>query len=113
MNTETKPSPLTLPSFKTEIIDYKGTTWFAVGLALTRIVAVILRNHHSVLTVSLVLEGEYGLSGVSLGVPGILSQEGVEKVLQVALPPDEQSARVKSAGVLREAIEQLEWAAVS
>ena len=64
-------------------------------------------------TVSLGLEGEYGLSGVSLGVPCILSQEGVEKVLQVALPPDEQSALVKSAAVLREAIEQLEWAAVS
>ncbi len=51
------------------IIDYKGATWFAVGLALTRIAAAILRNQNSVLTVSAVLEGEYGLSGVSLGVP--------------------------------------------
>jgi L-lactate dehydrogenase len=92
------------------IIDYKGATSFAVGLALTQIAAAILRNQHGVLTVSSVLAGEYGLSGVSLGVPCILSQKGVEKVLEVALPLDEQSALVKSAAVLRESIEQLELA---
>jgi len=95
------------------IIDYKGATSFAVGLALTQIAAAILRNQHGVLTVSSVLEGEYGLSGVSLGVPCILSRKGVEKVLQVALPPDEQSALAKSAAVLRQAIEQLDSAAAS
>ncbi len=81
------------------IIDYKGATWFAVGLALTRIAAAILRNQNSVLTVSSVLEGEYGLNGVSLGVPCILSRKGVEKILQVNLPPDEQNALAKSAAV--------------
>ncbi len=89
------------------IIDYKGATWFAVGLALTRVAAAILRNQHSVLSISSVLEGEYGLSGVSLGVPCIVSQEGVERVLRVALPPDEQSALEKSAAVLHEAIDEL------
>ena len=89
------------------IIDYKGATWFAVGLALTKIAAAILRNQHGVFTVSSVLEGEYGLSGMSLAVPCILSQKGVEKVLQVTLPPDEQSALAKSAAVLRETIEEL------
>ena len=95
------------------IIDYKGATWFAVGLALTRIAAAILRNQHGVLTVSSVLEGEFGLSGVSLGVPCIVSQNGVERVLQVSLPPDEQSALVNSATILRETIEQLELAVAS
>jgi L-lactate dehydrogenase len=92
------------------IIDYKGSTWFGVGLALTRIAAAILRNQHGVLTVSAVLEGEFGLNGVSLGVPCILAQNGVERVLQVTLPPNEQSALVKSAAILRETIEQLELA---
>jgi L-lactate dehydrogenase len=90
------------------IIDYKGATWFAVGLALTRIAAAVLRNQNSVLTVSAVLDGEYGLSGVSLGVPCVVSRKGVEKVLQVALPAEEQSTLVKSAAVLREAIESLQ-----
>ena len=80
------------------IIEYKGATWFAVGLALTQIAAP-MRNQHGVLTVSSVLEGEYGLNGVSLGVPCIVSREGVEQVLQVNLSPDEQSALEKSAGV--------------
>ena len=95
------------------IIDYKGATWFAVGLALTQIAAAILRNQHGVFTVSAVLDGEYGLSGVSLAVPCILSRKGVEKVLQVSLPPDEQNALVKSAAVLREAIEKLALAVAS
>jgi L-lactate dehydrogenase len=90
------------------IIDYKGATWFAVGLALTRIAAAILRNQNSVFTVSAVLEGEYGLRGVSLGVPCVLSQKGVERILEVKLPPDEQSALARSAAVLREMIAQLE-----
>jgi L-lactate dehydrogenase len=75
---------------------------------LTRIAAAILRNQHGVLTVSSVLEGEFGLSGVSLGVPCIVSQNGVERVLQVTLPADEQSALAKSAAILKKTIEQLE-----
>jgi L-lactate dehydrogenase len=90
------------------IIEYKGATWFAVGLALTQIAAPILRDQHGVLTVSAVLEGEYGLSGVSLGVPCIVSRKGIEQILQVNLSPDEQSALEKSAAVLRDVIEKLE-----
>jgi L-lactate dehydrogenase len=89
------------------IIEYKGATWFGVGLALTQIAAAILRNQHGVLTVSSVLEGEFGLSGVSLGVPCIVSQNGVERILEVKLPPDEQSALVKSATIMKETITQL------
>jgi L-lactate dehydrogenase len=89
------------------IIDYKGATWFAVGLALTGIAAAILRNQNSVLTVSAVLEGEYGLSGVSLGVPCVLSQKGIERILQVNLPPEEKNALARSAAILQEMIAQL------
>jgi L-lactate dehydrogenase len=90
------------------IIDYKGATNFAVGLALTRITEAILRNQNSVFTVSAVLEGEYDLNGLSLGVPCILSQKGVERILQVNLPPEEQNALAKSAAILKELIAQLE-----
>jgi len=89
------------------IIDYKGATWFAVGLALTRIAAAVLRDQHSVLTVSTVLEGEYGIRGVSLGVPCVVGRDGVERVLQVELPPDEQQALERSAATLRDALEKL------
>jgi L-lactate dehydrogenase len=89
------------------IIDCKGSTCFGVGMALTRIAGVILRNQNSVLTVSAVLEGEYGLSGVSLGVPCIVSLKGVERILRVNLPPAEQGGLEKSAAILKEMIGQL------
>ena len=59
------------------------------------------------LTVSAVLDGEFGLSGVSLGIPSILSQNGVERVLEVTLPADEQSALVNSATILKAMIDDL------
>ena len=90
------------------VIDYKGATYYAVGLALTRIVASILRNEHSVLSVSTPLEGEYGLSDVSLSVPCIVSQEGIDRIMLATLTPEEQAALERSAGILRDSIAQLE-----
>lgn len=89
------------------IIDYKGATWFAVALAMTQISEAILRNQSSVLTVSAVLEGEYGERGVALGAPSILSYKGIDKVLEVELPEDERRAFAKSAETLRGIIASL------
>ena len=89
------------------IIEYKGATSFAVGLALVRIVGAILRNERSVLTVSVPLEGEYGLSAVSIGVPCIVSQNGVESVIEAKLSPGEREALNASAAVLQESIQEL------
>ncbi len=89
------------------VIGYKGATYFAVGQALVRIISAILRNEKSVLTVSTVLEGEYGLSQVCLGVPAMLGEAGVERILDVDLPPAERAALERSAGVLKQAIAQL------
>jgi len=83
------------------VIDYKGATWFAVALALAQITNSILRNHNSVLTVSAVLDGEYGEHGVALGVPSLMSWRGVQQVLEVELPPGEMQALKQSAGTLR------------
>jgi len=85
------------------IIDYKGATWFAIGLALVRIVETILRGQKSILTVSTLLEGEYGLEDVCLSVPCILNQDGVERILRTSLPPEEQQALRHSAEVLKKA----------
>ena len=92
------------------VIDYKGATYYAVGLALVRIVGAILRDTHSVLTVSTLLQGEYDLEDVCLSVPCIVAQEGVTHIDAATLPPDEQKALENSAGVLKEAIASLEAA---
>lgn len=86
------------------IIDYKGATWFGVATALTQIAGSILRNEHGILTVSAVLDGEYGQEGVALGVPCLLSVNGAEQVLEVELPPDEAAELAKSGAAMREII---------
>ena len=89
------------------IINYKGSTHFAVGLAMVRISGAILRGQHSVLTVSTVLEGEYGLRDVVLSVPSVLSSHGVEHIIENPLPENEQQALEASAAVIQQAIAEL------
>jgi L-lactate dehydrogenase len=89
------------------IIEHKGATYFGVGQALVRIVRGIVRNEKSVLTVSTVLEGEYGLEGVSLGVPAMVGEAGVDRILEFDLPPEERAALLRSADVLKQAIGEL------
>ncbi len=86
------------------IIDYKGATNYGVGMALVRIVGAILRSEHSMLTVSTMLQGEYGLNDVCLSVPCIVSEQGVERIIEAELSPDEMQALHRSAGVLKEAL---------
>jgi L-lactate dehydrogenase len=90
------------------IIDYKGATSFAVGLALVRIAAAILRGQRSVLTVSAMLEDEFGLQDVCLGVPCIVSSAGVERVVESRLPGHELAALRSSAAILQQAIKDTE-----
>ena len=90
------------------IIDYKGATSFAVGLALVRVVGAVLRGERSVLTVSTELSGEFGIEDVCLSVPCIVSSDGVERIVESQLPDDEMAALRASAAVLKEAIDQLD-----
>jgi L-lactate dehydrogenase len=89
------------------IIDYKGATNFAVGQALVRIVKAILRDSHSILTVSVKLKGEYGLDDICLSVPCLVSKDGIEKVLVANLSEQEQQALHHSASVLKQSMEGL------
>lgn len=84
------------------IIGYKGATCFAVGLALVRIVKAILRNERSVLTVSSLLRGQYGLDNVCLSVPCVVGSNGIERVIEARLNDTEQKALARSAGILSE-----------
>jgi L-lactate dehydrogenase len=66
---------------KAVIVGAGGHNQFAAGLALVLISAAILGNQRSVMTVSDVLKGQYGLSGAALGIPCIVSQKSVERIL--------------------------------
>jgi L-lactate dehydrogenase len=89
------------------IIGYKGATYFAVGLALVRIVGAILRGQRSVLTVSTLLNGEFGLSDVCLSVPCIVSNKGVRKIIESNLNEQELASLSASADILKAALKDL------
>jgi L-lactate dehydrogenase len=89
------------------IIDYKGSTYYAIGLSLTRISGAILRNEHSILTVSLLLQGEYGINNVCLSVPCVVGKTGVERIITTQLSEDEQAALIASAEKLRGVLDNI------
>ena len=89
------------------IINYKGATYYAIGMALARIVGAILQNQDSVLTVSTLLDGEYGIRDVCLGIPCVVGQGGVMKIVEAALSKEEENALERSAATLRDALKNL------
>jgi len=92
------------------IINYKGATYYAIGMALVRIVSSILRDQQSVLTISTFLDGEYGVREVCLGIPCVVGQSGVVKVVESPLTAEEKVALEKSAQTLKEALASLQSA---
>ena len=89
------------------IINYKGATYFAIGMALVRIVGTILQDQRSILPVSTLLEGEYGIQDVCLGVPCIVGQGGVTQIIEAPLFQEEKEALSKSAVILQNVINQV------
>lgn len=90
-----------------EIINAKGATFYAIALALDRIVVSILQDEGSVLNVSTLLTNYNGVSDVYLGVPSIVDRNGVRKVLDLELNNEELAQFQQSAEKLKSAIAEL------
>lgn len=87
-----------------EIIDRKGYTNTAIGMAIVRLVQAVLEDQKSVLPVSRMLDGEYGLADVCLSIPSVIGISGVEDAVLPALSDAEIGALHHSAQVLKESI---------
>ena len=90
-----------------EIIKHKGYTSFAIASCVARICESILRDERSVLPVSTMLRGQYGIDDVYLSLPCVIGREGVERVIELPLDEDERVGLLHSAEVLRGTIENL------
>ena len=86
------------------IIERKGATYYAVAAGLMRIVEAVLRDQSTVLSVSSLVPGFYGIEDVCLSLPSVVSRDGIERVLQLDLNEEELTALRHSADVLRGAI---------
>ena len=91
-----------------EIIAAKGSTYYAIALALDRIVAAILDDEGAVLNVSTLLNNYNGISDVYLGVPCIVDRNGVREALHLTLSEDEQALLEHSANKLKSLIAELD-----
>ncbi len=87
-----------------KIIEAKRATYYGIGMAMTRITKAIFGDEHSVLTVSAYLCGEYGQTGLFIGVPCIINQNGVQRVLQLNLSEEELRQFGESCRTLRESL---------
>jgi L-lactate dehydrogenase len=87
-----------------EIIRRKGATNFAIAAALTRIIEAVVRDQASVLTVSTLVDGHYGISGVCLSLPAIVDRSGIRRVLAIPLSEEEVARLRRSADAVRDAV---------
>jgi L-lactate dehydrogenase len=91
-----------------EVISRKGYTNLAIGVCIAQLVETILDDQHSVLTVSVQLEGEYGIHDVAMSIPCIVGHAGVEGRVLPELTEEELAALENSANVLKESISAID-----
>ena len=90
-----------------EIVKYlkTGSAYYAPSAAAVEMVESILKDKKKVLPCAALLEGEYGINGLFVGVPVKLGSKGIEKIYEIALTNDEKAALTKSAAAVEELIE--------
>ena len=88
-----------------EIVELLGTSaWYAPGAAAAQMVTSIMLDERRVLPCTALLEGEYGVDGLYMGVPVTLGAGGIEQVHEVELTEQEREAMAASAEAVREVV---------
>ena len=91
-----------------EVVNLLGTSaWYAPGAAAAQMVESILLDQKRVLPCTALLEGEYGIDGLYMGVPVKLGAQGVEQVIELELGDEERKALEDSAAAVREVVSVL------
>lgn len=88
-----------------EIIERKKATYFGVAMAVRRICEAIIRDEKSILPVTNMMHGEYGLENIMISMPAIIGANGVERTMPIALDEDEMEKLQSSAKVLKQVFE--------
>ncbi len=91
-----------------EIISRKKATYYAIGLAITKIVEAILRDENAILTVSSLMQGEYGISDMYLAIPTIINRNGAVRIVEPNITEEEIEKLQNSANVLKEHVSKCE-----
>ena len=92
-----------------EIIEKKHATYYGIAMSVRRICEAIIRDEKSILPVSSIQKGEYGIENVALSIPAIVGREGVEKVVPIKLSDTEKEELIKSANTLKNVLDTVEF----
>src|SRR5262249_12893272 len=89
-----------------EIVKYlkTGSAYYAPSSATTEMVEAILKDKKKILPCAVYLQGEYGISGLFVGVPCKLGANGLEQIIEIKLTPEEQAALKKSADAVTDLV---------
>lgn len=90
-----------------KIIEKKGATYYGIAMSVRRICEAIIRDEKSILPVSCVQTGEYGISGISLSVPVIVGKDGIEGHVPLRLSDSETDKLKRSAATLQTVINDI------
>jgi malate dehydrogenase len=92
-----------------EIVKYlkTGSAYYAPSAAAVEMVESILKDKKKVLPCAALLEGEYGITGLFVGVPVKLGRMGIEKIYELQLNSEEKAMLAKSAGAVQELVDVL------
>ncbi len=90
-----------------EIIERKGATYYGISAAVRRICESIVRDEHSIMPVSALVDGHYGLSDIYISVPSLVGSKGVQDILDINLNKSEMRALHRSAETLKNAIRDI------
>ncbi len=85
-----------------------GSAYYAPSAATWEMVKAILRDEKRILPVAAYLNGEYGIEGLFVGVMAVVGKNGVEKIWEVPLKPEELAALKRSADHVRELVEKVD-----
>ncbi|MCS6888197.1 L-lactate dehydrogenase [Chloroflexus sp.] len=85
-----------------EIIKRKRATYYAIGLGLLSIAEAVLRDQHTVMTISSLMTGQYGVADIAISLPTIVGRDGAEEVLNLPLSEQEIALFQRSAAILKE-----------
>ena len=93
-----------------DIIEKKGATYYGIAMSVKRICECIMRDEKSILPISSMMHGEYGISDICLSMPTVVGREGVETRVPIQLNEQEESALSASAEQLSKVAAQLDLA---
>lgn len=90
-----------------KIIEAKKATYYGIGMAMARITKAIFGNEYSVLTVSAYLQGEYGESGIYIGIPCVVNRMGIQRIVELPLGGEEKQRLHSSCEMLENTYQEI------